>query len=579
VAVAEIFPGWLGKLNSACNSCRVLGSAGERLREAGDAFRAVFSNAALRRVELSWALSVTAYWVFIIALSLFAYEEGGAAAVGLVGLIRVLPSVVAAPFAAMLGDRYPRQRVIFFVNIARTIAIAAAAAVALAGAHIALIYVLTALVGLMQSIFRPTQAALLPTLSRSPEELTAANLVLTTIESVGVFVGPAIGGILLALVGVDAIFAASAVAFLLSALLLAGVRAESPETKAAPSPRGLLRESFAGFTTIARDRRLRLIVGLYGAQTLVAGALNVLIVVSALELFDLGESGIGFLNSAVGIGGLLGGMVALVLLGRNRLGSDFALGLMLWGAPILLIGVFPEPPVALLLLGVVGLGVTLVDVAGLTLLQRAVPDEVLTRVLGVVQSVFVGTLGLGAILAPVLISAFEIRGALIISGALLPVLAALFWRRLIALDDEALAPTRELALLRQIAIFQPLPPATLDQVASSLIPVSVTAGTEIVRKGEHGDRFYIVASGEVEVVGEGEQVGTLGPSERYFGEIALLRDVPRTATVRAKTDVELYALERDEFLSAVTGHPASAEAADAVVASRLAGLRPGMASV
>jgi MFS family permease len=578
VVVAEIFHGWLGKLNSGCNSCRVLGSAGERLREARDAFRAVFSNAALRRVELSWALSVTAYWVFIIALSLFAYEEGGAAAVGLVGLIRVLPSVVAAPFAAMLGDRYPRQRVIFFVNIARTIAIAAAAAVALAGAPIALIYLLTALVGLMQSIFRPTQAALLPTLSRSPEELTAANLVLTTIESVGVFVGPAIGGILLAVVGVDAIFAASAVAFLLSALLLAGVRPESPEAKVTPGTRGLLRESFAGFTTIARDPRLRLIVGLYGAQTLVAGSLNVLIVVSALELFDLGESGIGFLNSAVGIGGLLGGFGALALIGRNRLGSDFALGLLLWGAPIALIGLFPETPVALLFLAVVGVGVTLVDVAGLTLLQRAVPDEVLTRVLGVVQSVFVGTLGLGAILAPVLISAFEIRGALVISGALLPVLAVLFWRRLIALDAEALAPTSELALLRQIAIFRPLPPAMLDQLASSLIPVSATAGTEIVRLGDHGDRFYIVASGEVEVVGLDEQVATLGPGE-HFGEIALLRDVPRTATVKAKTDLELYALERDEFLSAVTGHPESAEAADAVVASRLAGLRPGMASV
>jgi MFS family permease len=578
VVVAEIFPASLGKLKSACNSCRVLGSAGERLREAGDAFRAVFSNAALRRVELSWALSVTAYWVFIIALSLFAYEEGGAAAVGLVGLIRVLPSVVAAPFAAMLGDRYPRQRVIFFVNIARTIAIAAAAAVALAGAHIALIYLLTALVGLMQSIFRPTQAALLPTLSRSPEELTAANLVLTTIESIGVFVGPAIGGILLALVGVDAIFAASAVAFLLSALILAGVRPESPEAKVAPSTRGLLRESFAGFTTIARDPRLRLIVGLYGAQTLVAGALNVLIVVSALELFDLGESGIGFLNAAVGVGGLLGALGALALLGRNRLGSDFALGLLLWGAPILLIGVFPETPAALLLLAIVGVGVTLVDVAGLTLLQRAVPDEVLTRVLGVVQSVFVGTLGLGAILAPVLISAFEIRGALIISGALLPVLAALFWRRLILLDGEALAPTRELALLRQIGIFQPLPPATLDQLASSLIPISATAGTEIIRKGEHGDRFYIVVSGEVEVVTDRPDAGTLGAGD-YFGEIALLRDVPRTATVGAKTDVQLYALERDEFLSAVTGHPASAEAADAVVASRLAGLRPGLASV
>jgi MFS family permease len=556
----------------------VLGSVGERLREARDAFRAVFSNAALRRVEASWALSVTAYWVFIIALSLFAYEEGGAAAVGLVGLIRVLPSVVAAPFAALLGDRYPRERVIFFVNVARTIAIAAAAAVALLGAHIALIYLLTALVGLMQSIFRPTQAALLPTLSRTTEELTAANLVLTTIESVGVFVGPAIGGVLLALVGVDAVFTASAVAFLLSALLLAGVRPATQEAKPIPTSRGALRESFAGFTTIARDPRLRLIVGLYGAQTLVAGSLNVLIVVSALELFDLGEAGIGFLNSAVGIGGLIGGFGALALLGRNRLGSDFAVGLVLWGLPILLVGVFPEPAVALFLLAIVGVGVTLVDVAGLTLLQRAVSDEVLTRVLGVVQSVFVGTLGLGAIIAPVLISAFEIRGALIISGALLPVLAALFWRRLHALDAEALAPTRELALLRQIPLFQPLPPATVDQVASTLIPVTATAGTEIVRRGEHGDRFYVVASGEVEVAGLGEQVVTLGPGE-YFGEIALLRDVPRTATVRATTDVELYALDRDEFLSAVTGHPASAEAADAVVASRLAGLRPGMASV
>ena len=198
----------------------------QRLRESKEAFVAVFSNPALRRVELSWALSITAYWVFIVALSLFAYEEGGVAAVGVVGLIRVLPSVVAAPFAAQLGDRYPRHRVLFLVNIARTALILGAAAVALLDVHVAAIYVLTALVGLMQSLFRPTQAALLPSLARSPEELTAANLVLTTIESVGIFMGPAIGGIMLALTGTDAVFAASAVAFLLSALLLAGVRPE-----------------------------------------------------------------------------------------------------------------------------------------------------------------------------------------------------------------------------------------------------------------------------------------------------------------------------------------------------------------
>ena len=548
----------------------------ERLRESKEAFSAVFSNPALRLVELSWALTTTAYWVFIVALSLFAYEEGGVTAVGVVGLIRVLPSVVAAPFAAVLGDRYPRHRVLFLVNIARTALILGAAAVALLDVHVAAIYALTALVGLMQSLFRPTQAALLPSLARSPEELTAANLVLTTIESVGIFMGPAIGGIMLALTGTDAVFAASAVAFLLSALMLAGVRPER-EPPRAPLKTGLLHESFAGFATIARDSRLRLIVGLYGAQTLVAGALNVLIVVMALELLDMGEAGIGFLNSAVGVGGLLGGFAALALLSRNKLASDFAVGLVLWGVPIALIGFFPDPLLALVLLGVVGIGVTLVDVAGLTLLQRAVPDEVMTRVFGVVQSVFVGTLGLGAIIAPLLIELFDVRGALIASGSVLPVLAIVFWRRLQAVDGDTLAPA-ELALLRRLALFRPLPPATLDQLASALIAVTATDGDEIIRQGDSGDRFYVIAKGEVDVTSDGRPVATLGEGD-YFGEIALLRDVPRTATVTARGDVELYALERDEFLGAVTGHAESVEAADAVIANRLAGLRSGVASV
>jgi MFS family permease len=548
----------------------------ERLRESRDAFAAVFSNPALRLIELSWTLSITAYWVFIVALSLFAYKQGGATAVGVVGLIRVLPSVIAAPFAAMLGDRYPRHRVIFFVNVARTVLILAAASVALLDIHVAAVYVLTALVGLMQSLFRPTQAALIPTLARSPEELTAANLVLTTIESVGVFLGPAIGGIMLAFTDVDPVFVASAAAFLCSALLLAGVRPER-EIERVPPKAGLLKESFAGFATIGRDARLRLIVGLYGAQTLVAGALNVLIVVCSLELLGMGEAGIGFLNSAVGIGGLVGGFAALALLGRNKLASDFATGLVLWGLPIALIGLIPEAAAALVLLGVVGVGVTLVDVAGLTLLQRAVPDEVMARVFGVVQSVFVGSLGLGAILAPLLIGLFGIRGALLAAGAPLPVLAVVFWRRLLAIDREALEPS-ELGLLRGLALFRPLPPATLNQLAGALIAVHATAGEEIIREGEAGDRFYVIADGAVDVSSNGRYVASLGEGE-YFGEIALLRDVPRTATVTAKDDVALYALERDEFLSAVTGHPASAEAADSVIAARLAGLRPGVASV
>jgi len=555
----------------------MFGAFRERLSESKDAFTAVFTNVNLRHVQISWASSITAYWVFSVALALYAYDKGGASAVGLVGLLRMLPSVVAAPFAATLGDRYSRQLVILVVNIARTVAIILAAAAALAGFPAMVVYLLAAVVGLLQSVFRPTQAALLPVLARSPEELTAANLVLTTIEGVGIFLGPAIGGLLLVVVSAEWVFVVSAAGFLVSALVLVLVKAPREAKPLAPQA-SFAREGLAGFTTIASDPRLRLIVSLYGAQTLVAGALNVLIVVSALELLDLGKSGIGFLNSAVGVGALLGGIAALALLARARLASDFAIGLLLWGIPILLIGVFPRAPVAIVLLGIVGVGSTLVDVAGLTLLQRAVPDEVLTRVLGVVQSVFVATLGLGAIIAPVLISAFGVRGALIATGALLPALAAIFWRRLVALDEAAPAPIQELELLREIPLFRPLPSPVLDQLASSLVPLKALPGEDVVREGEPGDRFYVIRSGEVDVSSAERSVATLGPGG-YFGEIALLRDVPRTATVTAKTDVELYALERDEFLSAVTGHAASAEAADAVVATRLAGLRPGVASL
>jgi MFS family permease len=554
----------------------VFGSFRERLGESTDAFRAVITSPALRRVELSWAASITAYWAFIIALAVYAYDEGGAAAVGLVGVIRVLPAFLAAPFAGVLGDRYRRELLLVVLSFVRAGFMAATALVLFAGGPTWLVYTLSAGVALMASTVRPMQSALLPQLAKTPEQLTAANLVLTTVESSGIFLGPALGGILLAATNAQTVFAAAAVAFVVASALLVGLKVEAPQEREVEGT--FMREFFGGFGAIANDRKLSLIVTLYGIQTFVAGALNVLIVVASLELLDLGQSGVGFLNSAVGIGGLLGAVAAFALVGRQRLASDFAFGLLLWGIPIALIGIFPQPPVALILLAIVGVGNTVVDVAALTLLQRTVPDEVLTRVFGVVQSVFIGTVGLGAIAAPLMINAVGIRWALIITGALLPLSAGLTWRRITSLDADVVAPTKQIALLRTMPLFKPLPATTIDELALSLIPVQAAAGTAIVREGDHGDRFYVIDSGEVDVSANGEHLATMSAGD-HFGEIALLRDVPRTATVIAQNEVSLYALERDEFLSAVTGHPASVEAADAVVASRLSGLRPGMASI
>ena len=205
----------------------MLGSFRERLGESLDAFKAVFTNPGLLRVELAWGFAITAYWAFIIALSVYAYDEGGAAAVGLVGLVRVLPAFVAAPFAGLLGDRYRRERIMFLISVARAGFMAATAAVLFAGGPIWLVYTLAGGVALTASMVRPMQSALLPQLARTPEELTAANLVVTTIESSGIFLGPAAGGLLLAATNTETVFAAATGAFLLSALLVAAIKVEA----------------------------------------------------------------------------------------------------------------------------------------------------------------------------------------------------------------------------------------------------------------------------------------------------------------------------------------------------------------
>ena len=544
-----------------------------RLGESLRAFAAVFANPDLRRIELAWGGSVIGQWGYEVALAVFAYRAGGAAAVGVVALVRLLPAAVVAPFAALLGDRFWRRRIMVAADLARVCAMGGAGAAVFAGASTVIVYSLAVLTALASTAFGPAQSALLPSLARSPEELTAANATSTTLESVGFFIGPALGGLLLAVTSVGAVFAATAALFLWSALILGRVRTDS---RGDPSIEvdSIGREALAGFRAIAGEGRLRLVVGLYGAQTVVAGIMRVLLVVTALRILDLGPSGVGFLNSANGVGALAGAIVLLGVISTGRLATVFGLGILLWGVPLVLLGLSPSVALALFCFGVVGVGNVLVDVAGLTLLQRMAPDEVRARVFGVLESVFLATIGIGAILAPLLTSGFGPRGALIAAGGGLCVVVLLFWRRLGTVDAPALVPEEELSLLRGVPIFAPLPQVTLEQVASHLSQVRLAAGDVVFRRGDHGDRFYVVEAGEVIVSPESRPPVTLGRGG-YFGEIALLRDVPRTATVTARTEVELHALERDIFIAAVTGHAPSAEAADAVIATHLGSASAG----
>jgi MFS family permease len=298
----------------------------------------------------------------------------------------------------------------------------------------------------------------------------------------------------------------------------------------------------------------------------------VYIVVFAFDLLDQGEAGVGYLNSAVGVGALLGGILTLSLVGVRRLSPPFALGVLGWGVPLILLGAWPEFGVALALLAVVGVANSVVDVAGFTLVQRAVPDDVLARVFGIIQMLWLLSLGLGAILAPAIVGLAGIQWALALSGSFLVVLVALFWTRLARIDATAPVPVpEELRILASVPIFTPLPGASLEHLAARLVPLRLEPGTTVVREGDPGDRFYIVAEGTVEISEEGRPISEL-QAGGYFGEIALIRDVPRTATVVAKTLVVLYALDREDFLAAVTSHAPSEQAAEEVVSARLAGV-------
>jgi MFS family permease len=329
-----------------------------------------------------------------------------------------------------------------------------------------------------------------------------------------------------------------------------------------------LTELLGGFQTIRREPEPRLVISLMATHFMLVGAMDVLFVILAFRFLAIGSAGVGYLNAAFGVGGLLGAAVTVTLIGRQRFAPPLLWGAMAWGIGLGLVGLAPNRLIGPLCIVLVGAGRPLVDVAGRTLLQRVVADQVLSRVFGVVEGLSMGAQGAGMVLVPALVALLSPRAALIALALILPAMAVLNWRRLNAIDIRTAVPIIRLTLLREVPFFAPLWPDIADTLAGHLILVERAAGSVIIQQGEAGDRFYIIAEGQVSVVKNGVQANVLGPAG-FFGEIALLRDVPRTATVTALSDVQLYALEREPFLQSISGHQTSMREAEAVVRARM----------
>lgn len=528
----------------------------------------VWTHPGLRRLTVAWSVFFLIDAASFVALSVWAFDRGGARDVAVVALCRLLPGAVALPVGAWAADRFPRRWVVTVVFAGQSAVLAALVAATAAESSLAIVALLVSMSGVMAAPYRPAYLAMLPLVARSPQQLVAANVAGGVVEGVALLVGPVLAAVLLLLGGPPAALGLALAAALLGCLVVAGVHSPSdPSAVLRQASEGPLVALSGGIRVLWVDRGLALVVGCFVAQLFVRGVLNVLLVLASFDLLGLGTGGVGWLVAAMGVGATVGAGMAAGLAGRRRLGAPFAVGLVLWGAPLAAIGLAPTPALAFVALAVIGAGNSLLDVSGFTLLQRLGDDRVLGRVFGVLFTGGIAFGGVGAIIAPSAVDALGLRLSLVVAGALLPLVALVAMPGLRRIDAASEPPSLELLAITEVELLRALPPTTQEKLAARSVVSTVPGGEVIVHQGDPADRFYVIVSGEVEVLVDGTPVRVSSAGE-CFGEMGLMRRAPRNASVRALTDVCVVAVDGQAFVDAVSGNSEAFSATARVIHGR-----------
>ncbi len=553
---------------STRNTLGILARVRERISHSAAACAINLRNPNLRHAQAAFGLIWAGEWAATVAVGIIAFRHGGATAIGLVSLARMVPAALVAPATATVADRARRERVLTWVGVVRALTLAAAGAVSAAGGPVLLVYTALVIAMVAQTLFRPAHSALLPTLCVTPAELTSANIARGLLDSTATLVGPLTAAVLLKISGPAAVLFAAATASALAAVLAAIVRYEAPPRLTSTPPKAPWSEAVAGVRAIVTDRALALLTALATLQTFTRGALTVLSVVVSIKLLGSGAAGVGLLTAAVGAGAILGSLSAALLVRRGYLARWFGIGIALWGAPLALIAVLGHLWSAVTLLAIVGIGNALVDVGVFTLLARLGDDAILARVFAAFEGIITLGVAVGAIVTPLLIDALGIRWALVVIGAIAPIGTLVCWRALLRIDEHVQVADADVELLRNVSMLRALPEVTIEQLARRLTRERLPAGAAVFEQGDQGHHFYVIERGSVDVVHDGESLSVLGPGD-WFGEIALIRGCRRTVSVRATTALTVGALSRRVFVTAVASYSPSAHVCDRVIHDHL----------
>jgi CRP-like cAMP-binding protein len=509
-------------------------------------------NPAVKRIVGAFAAVTVGEWVLGTTVAVHAYAVGGALLVGLVGF-RFLPAAAAGLFTAQFAETHRRARVLTATATARTAlsgVIVAALALRLPFAIPLVLVWLDAAAG---SAYRPAQATLLPMLVNSPGEFTAATALTSNAKSSGQMFGALAGGLLVANVPIAIAVSVSTVLYAISALASTGIRAAAPPLRARVGLAGRLRRMRDGVDAIREDREALEVVGYACLRSLNRGLWMSLGVVASITLLGLGKAGFGVLMAAAGAGALLAIPLSALLVGRRLLARWLAFALLACGVLVAAVGAAVAGAPAIVFMVGWGMAMAVSDVAGQAVLFRLVRPASIARVTGLTESAKLVFEGAASLLAPLAVVLFGIRGALLVAGGLVAVLVLAGARTFARIDARALGRTALLQLVAGVKLFKHVRVDQLESIVAQLERLVVPAGAEVTRQGVRDDGgWYLIDRGSMEVLIDGFEVNELTRGDS-FGELALLRERPRAATVRALTEVELLTLERDAFLTAIAG--------------------------